>query len=185
MNTRKYGHPLGSTSWCPDCELAEARKNGEFPSIASRNEPPAVDAGEKEAKSIPMERIERLARGIQATKKVEDSMALVAAFLRECAIASREEAPAAAGAALAVTLPAYGSLPWATVRAYVEAAAGSAPIIDPEYSIGHQVVGIDFNSLNRIMSALAATPAPEVPKWIDDPHDIEQGQMLNPAWLKR
>ncbi|QRF60189.1 hypothetical protein [Variovorax paradoxus] len=28
-----------------------------------------------------------------------------------------------------------------------------------------------------------AQPAP-VPKWIDDPHDIEQGQMLNPAWLK-
>jgi hypothetical protein len=24
----------------------------------------------------------------------------------------------------------------------------------------------------------------DVPKWIDDPHDIEQGQMLNPAWLK-
>ncbi|MFZ7338067.1 hypothetical protein ACLS0R_17705 [Comamonas jiangduensis] len=23
-----------------------------------------------------------------------------------------------------------------------------------------------------------------VPKWIDDPHDIEQGQMLNPEWLK-
>jgi hypothetical protein len=32
-------------------------------------------------------------------------------------------------------------------------------------------------------------PAPQavqaaVPKWIDDPHDIEQGQMLNPEWVK-
>ena len=35
-------------------------------------------------------------------------------------------------------------------------------------------------------AALAATPAaaPVVPKWIDDPHDIEQGQMLNPEWVK-
>jgi hypothetical protein len=30
-----------------------------------------------------------------------------------------------------------------------------------------------------------AFPTPAEPaKWIDDPHDIEQGQMLNPAWLK-
>ena len=29
------------------------------------------------------------------------------------------------------------------------------------------------------------TPAQAaIPKWIDDPHDIEQGMMLNPAWLK-
>lgn len=27
---RKCGHPLGATSWCPDCELAEARASGEF-----------------------------------------------------------------------------------------------------------------------------------------------------------
>lgn len=27
---RKCGHPLGSTSWCPDCVLAEARRSGEF-----------------------------------------------------------------------------------------------------------------------------------------------------------
>lgn len=34
--------------------------------------------------------------------------------------------------------------------------------------------------------SLDATPAaaPVVPKWIDDPHDIEQGQMLNPEWVK-
>jgi len=31
-------------------------------------------------------------------------------------------------------------------------------------------------------SGTEAAPA-AVPKWIDDPHDIEQGQMLNPAWL--
>lgn len=40
-----------------------------------------------------------------------------------------------------------------------------------------------------------SAPAPSTPppagaqqavaKWIDDPHDIEQGQMLNPAWLAR
>lgn len=44
-------------------------------------------------------------------------------------------------------------------------------------------------------AALAAKPAAgfdagntgnktPVPKWIDDPHDIEQGQMLNPEWVK-
>lgn len=27
---RRCGHPLGSTRWCPDCELQEARKTGEF-----------------------------------------------------------------------------------------------------------------------------------------------------------
>ncbi|MDR0216125.1 MAG: hypothetical protein LBJ15_19305 [Comamonas sp.] len=29
-----------------------------------------------------------------------------------------------------------------------------------------------------------AGPAPSIPQWIDDPHDIEQGQMLNPEWVK-
>jgi hypothetical protein len=28
------------------------------------------------------------------------------------------------------------------------------------------------------------TETPAVPQWIDDPHDIEQGRMLNPEWLK-
>lgn len=39
---------------------------------------------------------------------------------------------------------------------------------------------------DAVLAALAATPAaaPAVPKWIDDPHDIEQGQMLNPEWVK-
>ena len=27
---RSCGHPLGTTSWCPDCELAEAYRTGEF-----------------------------------------------------------------------------------------------------------------------------------------------------------
>lgn len=39
MNTtRRCGHPLGYTSWCHDCTLAEARESGEF-SI-----PPKADA---------------------------------------------------------------------------------------------------------------------------------------------
>lgn len=54
----------------------------------------AIAAREQEAKSVPMERIERLARGIRTAKKAEDSIALVAAFLRECALASRPEPPA-------------------------------------------------------------------------------------------
>ena len=37
-------------------------------------------------------------------------------------------------------------------------------------------------------AATAAAPqapaAPSIPQWIDDPHDIEQGQMLNPAWVQ-
>ena len=41
---------------------------------------------------------------------------------------------------------------------------------------------------SAIRAALAAAPqapaAPSIPQWIDDPHDIEQGQMLNPAWVK-
>lgn len=42
--------------------------------------------------------------------------------------------------------------------------------------------------LEHALRALAATPAadaPAVPKWIDDPHDIEQGQMLNPEWVRQ
>lgn len=54
-----------------------------------------------------------------------------------------------------IALPTYGTLPWEIVLSYVEAAVGCAPRIDPECSIGHQIVGINFNSLNRIMSALA------------------------------
>jgi hypothetical protein len=30
VSARKCGHPLGDTTWCPDCELAEARSSGEF-----------------------------------------------------------------------------------------------------------------------------------------------------------
>ena len=45
----------------------------------------------------------------------------------------------------------------------------------------------EFADADRAQSALAATPAapaPAAPKWIDDPHDIEQGQMLIPEWVK-
>ena len=39
------------------------------------------------------------------------------------------------------------------------------------------------------VQAMLVAAAPQavqaaVPKWIDDPHDIEQGQMLNPEWVK-
>lgn len=57
--------------------------------------------------SVPMERIERLARGIQTTKRAEDSMALVATFLRECALTLAETPPAAAGAVVAWRNKAY------------------------------------------------------------------------------
>ena len=44
----------------------------------------------------------------------------------------------------------------------------------------HEMV-VSPNDLRVILERnLAAQPA----KWIDDPHDIEQGRMLNPAWLK-
>lgn len=32
---RKCGHPLGATSWCPECELAEAYRSGEFRGAAA------------------------------------------------------------------------------------------------------------------------------------------------------
>lgn len=53
-----------------------------------------------------------------------------------------------------------------------------------EFATKHRV---DYNELcTTARAALATTPAaaPVVPKWIDDPHDIEQGQMLNPEWVK-
>ncbi len=34
-----------------------------------------------------------------------------------------------------------------------------------------------------LTAPVATEQAQAVAKWIDDPHDIEQGQMLNPAWL--
>lgn len=40
----------------------------------------------------------------------------------------------------------------------------------------------DRDAMGRLVGAASGGEA--VPKWIDDPHDIEQGQMLNPAWLK-
>jgi hypothetical protein len=33
-------------------------------------------------------------------------------------------------------------------------------------------------------AAPQAPAAPSIPQWIDDPHDIEQGRMLNPAWTQ-
>lgn len=43
---------------------------------------------------------------------------------------------------------------------------------------------IDLGPLVGIQSREAGPTTSGEPKWIDDPHDIEQGQMLNPAWLK-
>lgn len=36
----------------------------------------------------------------------------------------------------------------------------------------------------RALRAATQAAVPAIPKWIDDPHDIEQGQMLNPEWVK-
>lgn len=41
-----------------------------------------------------------------------------------------------------------------------------------------------YFAFNHALSATPAADAQAVPKWIDDPHDIEQGQMLNPEWVK-
>lgn len=52
----------------------------------------------------------------------------------------------------------------------------------------------EINDIVEEVAALATPPAPQTaahelyggatpPQWIDDPHDIEQGRMLNPAWL--
>lgn len=56
---------------------------------------------------------------------------------------------------------------------------------------GDSVPGVStaalVRALNRCNSTSKSEPAAAsgaVAKWIDDPHDIEQGQMLNPAWLK-
>lgn len=35
-----------------------------------------------------------------------------------------------------------------------------------------------------ILPRRVADRASNPPKWIDDPHDIEKGQMLNPLWLE-
>ena len=45
-------------------------------------------------------------------------------------------------------------------------------------------VGMSAADTIRALATTKADPAPAAPKWIDDPHDIEQGQMLNPEWSK-
>lgn len=41
-----------------------------------------------------------------------------------------------------------------------------------------------YAAARAVLALAAPTTQPKPPsKWIDDPHDIEQGQMLNPEWL--
>lgn len=56
------------------------------------------------------------------------------------------------------------------------------------FSSAYRRCGEDLAKLRALIPAATDTPPgpreQEVPKWIDDPHDINHGQMLNPAWLK-
>lgn len=51
-------------------------------------------------------------------------------------------------------------------------------------SLRADIVATYARHIAALASRNEAPAASAVPKWIDDPHDIEQGQMLNPAWLK-
>ena len=54
-------------------------------------------------------------------------------------------------------------------------------------AIEHSVmsIGVERSTIRDACRRILAAPAAAVPeKWIDDPHDIDQGQMLNPEWLR-
>jgi hypothetical protein len=55
-----------------------------------------------------------------------------------------------------MTMPAYGVIPWGALTAAVGEATGAGFTPDTSYYIGHQMCGINFNSLNRIVSAFTA-----------------------------
>lgn len=61
-------------------------------------------------------------------------------------------------------MPSYGRFPWDVLRdAVAEATVGSGRAdVDPDTHIGHQIVTLNYNSLNRIVSKFS-TPAPSVP----------------------
>ena len=58
---------------------------------------------------------------------------------------------------------------------------------EPTGTLADTDIAIWIEHAQQLLNTLAATPAaaPAVPKWIDDPHDIEQGQMLNPEWVRQ
>lgn len=76
-----------------------------------------------------------------------------------------------------------------------EAAAANAKANSDDGHAGTEASGKFINLRREIWTLISrgtvdaraqpqADAAEPVAKWIDDPHDIEQGQMLNPAWLK-
>lgn len=77
---------------------------------------------------------------------------LTGSYARLRAIATELEAAPAADAAM----PAYGTIPWDALVAAVGEAKGSAFEVDPNYYVGHQMCGINMNSLNRIVSKFVA-----------------------------
>ncbi|MEG2049891.1 MAG: hypothetical protein RR100_23815, partial [Comamonas sp.] len=85
----------------------------------------------------------------------------------------------AQAAPAAVAVPAANA-DWAAFFAWWSEKSGSMKDV-------HRFEGIKGVAYDAWKAALAATPAagPVVPKWIDDPHDIEQGQMLNPEWVRQ
>lgn len=55
-------------------------------------------------------------------------------------------------------MPAYGVIPWEILIAAVGEATGAPWQEDKSYYVGHQMVGINMNSLNRIVSKFATPP---------------------------
>jgi hypothetical protein len=53
-------------------------------------------------------------------------------------------------------MPMYGNIPWDALTAAVGEARGSTFTPDPSYHVGHQMAGINMNSLNRIVSKFVA-----------------------------
>lgn len=54
-------------------------------------------------------------------------------------------------------MPAYGTVPWDELAAAVGEATGATFHCDPTLYIGHQMCGINMNSLNRIVSKFVAS----------------------------
>jgi hypothetical protein len=62
------------------------------------------------------------------------------------------------------SMPSYGVIPWASLIAAIGEATGAPWQEDKSYYVGHQMAGINMNSLNRIVSKFAARPQPTIPE---------------------
>jgi hypothetical protein len=133
------------------------------------NEPPAARSAADEFNSYIQAEIDRAPEPLRrlgewlADRLDEDDWAIANRLLNGAVIAANSAAPPSEPPAALATpyVPTYGAIPWRPLTEVLSEARGVSFSPDENCYIGHQIVPtINFNSLNRIVSAFAAKPAP-------------------------